>query len=129
MSPQPCGYRSDPRRACNCWPQQVERYLSKISSNDDCGSAEDDHGLLRTKACTQEARSPLEPVRKASVPIVPREYAGKWVAWSADGRRIVAVGHTFKVCQEAAARAGFPEDQVAIDRVPDSRQRLTGSGM
>ena len=31
MNPCPCGYRSDPRRACSCTPQQVERYLSKIS--------------------------------------------------------------------------------------------------
>jgi magnesium chelatase family protein len=26
----PCGYRSDPRRACTCSPQ-VEKYLSRIS--------------------------------------------------------------------------------------------------
>jgi magnesium chelatase family protein len=31
MNPCPCGYRSDPRRACNCTPQQVERYLGRIS--------------------------------------------------------------------------------------------------
>ena len=31
MNPCPCGYRSDPRRACHCTPQQVEKYLSKIS--------------------------------------------------------------------------------------------------
>lgn len=31
MNPCPCGYRSDPRRACNCSPPQVERYLSRIS--------------------------------------------------------------------------------------------------
>jgi magnesium chelatase family protein len=31
MNPCPCGYRSDPRRACSCSPPQVERYLSKIS--------------------------------------------------------------------------------------------------
>ena len=29
--PHPCGYRSDPRRACSCTPPQVEKYLSKIS--------------------------------------------------------------------------------------------------
>jgi len=60
---------------------------------------------------------------------VPREYAGKWVAWSADGRRIVAVGDTLKACELAAAGAGHPANRVAIDRVPESRQRLTGSGM
>jgi magnesium chelatase family protein len=31
MNPCPCGYRSDPRRACSCSPPQVEKYLSKIS--------------------------------------------------------------------------------------------------
>ena len=31
MNPCPCGYRSDPRRACSCSPPQVERYLGKIS--------------------------------------------------------------------------------------------------
>jgi magnesium chelatase family protein len=31
MNPCPCGYRSDPRKACSCTPPQVERYLGKIS--------------------------------------------------------------------------------------------------
>ncbi len=31
MNPCPCGYRSDPRRACSCTPPQIEKYLSKIS--------------------------------------------------------------------------------------------------
>ena len=31
MIPIPCGYRSDPRRACSCTPPQVEKYLSRIS--------------------------------------------------------------------------------------------------
>jgi magnesium chelatase family protein len=30
-NPCPCGYRSDPRRACNCTPPQVEKYMSKVS--------------------------------------------------------------------------------------------------
>jgi magnesium chelatase family protein len=30
-NPCPCGYRSDPRRACNCTPPQVERYMGRIS--------------------------------------------------------------------------------------------------
>jgi magnesium chelatase family protein len=29
--PCPCGYRSDPRRACSCSAPQVDRYLGKIS--------------------------------------------------------------------------------------------------
>ena len=31
MNPCPCGYRSDPRRACSCTHPQVEKYLSRIS--------------------------------------------------------------------------------------------------
>ena len=31
MNPCPCGYRSDPRKACSCSPPQVDKYLSRIS--------------------------------------------------------------------------------------------------
>jgi len=31
LNPCPCGYRTDSRRACNCTPPQIERYMSKIS--------------------------------------------------------------------------------------------------
>jgi hypothetical protein len=74
-------------------------------------------------------QTPPAQTRASKVPVVPRAYAGKWIAWSAGGRTIVAVGDTQKACESAAARAGFPADSVAIDRVPGGRQRLTGSGM
>jgi hypothetical protein len=60
---------------------------------------------------------------------VPREYAGKWLAWSEDGRQIVAVADSFEAAEQAAANAGFPADRIAIDRAPTDRQRLPGSGM
>lgn len=66
---------------------------------------------------------------RSKVQSVPHEYAGKWLAWSSDGRRIVAVGDTYKACEQVAATAGHPAHQVAIDRVPESRQRPTGSGL
>jgi magnesium chelatase family protein len=31
LNPCPCGYRTDPRRSCNCNPIQIERYMSRIS--------------------------------------------------------------------------------------------------
>jgi len=77
-------------------------------------------------------RTSEKPEEKAGAPsgvqVVPREDAGKWIAWSADGRRIIAVGDSFESCEQAAARAGFPADQSAIERVPETRDRLTGSG-
>jgi magnesium chelatase family protein len=31
LNPCPCGYRNDPRRGCQCLPQQIDRYMAKIS--------------------------------------------------------------------------------------------------
>jgi magnesium chelatase family protein len=31
LNPCPCGYRTDPRRSCNCTPPQIERYMARIS--------------------------------------------------------------------------------------------------
>jgi magnesium chelatase family protein len=31
MNPCPCGFRTDPTKACSCAPVQVERYLSRLS--------------------------------------------------------------------------------------------------
>jgi magnesium chelatase family protein len=31
MNPCPCGYATDPRKACKCSPIQIDRYLSRIS--------------------------------------------------------------------------------------------------
>ncbi|MEZ6134830.1 MAG: YifB family Mg chelatase-like AAA ATPase [Pirellulaceae bacterium] len=31
LNPCPCGFRTDPRRNCNCNPTQIERYMSRIS--------------------------------------------------------------------------------------------------
>jgi magnesium chelatase family protein len=31
LNPCPCGYRTDPRRNCNCTPNQIDHYMGKIS--------------------------------------------------------------------------------------------------
>lgn len=31
LNPCPCGFRGDPKRKCNCTPQQIERYVGKLS--------------------------------------------------------------------------------------------------
>ncbi|MGP0065232.1 MAG: hypothetical protein ACLQGP_16730 [Isosphaeraceae bacterium] len=61
--------------------------------------------------------------------VAPREYAGEWIAWSEDGCRIIVVGDSIESCEQAVTLAGFPPDQIAIERVPETRFRLTGSGM
>ncbi len=39
-------------------------------------------------------------------PIVPVEYAGKWIAWSHEWTRIVASGWTIEEAAQCAAAAG-----------------------
>ena len=58
---------------------------------------------------------------------IPLEFAGRWIAWSPDGMKIVASGGSFEEAEQAAAAAGFAE--VAVERVPEGRQRIIGSGM
>ena len=45
--------------------------------------------------------------RQAQEPeTIPRELAGRWIAWSADGLRIIGSGKTFQEAVEAATAAG-----------------------
>jgi hypothetical protein len=55
---------------------------------------------------------------------VPAELGGKWIAWSADGLRIVAHGDTLDECELAAERAG--EKDPSFERTPRSDARIIG---
>jgi hypothetical protein len=39
---------------------------------------------------------------------IPRELAGRWIAWSGDGLRIIGSGTTLKEAEVAASAAGDP---------------------
>jgi hypothetical protein len=58
------------------------------------------------------------------VPVVPIEYAGKWIAWSKDGTRIVASGRTVQEVVDAAAAAG--EADPIFNKVPKADVRFVG---
>jgi hypothetical protein len=55
---------------------------------------------------------------------VPVELGGKWIAWSANGLRIVAHGETLDECEQAAERAG--EKDPSFERTPRSDARIIG---
>lgn len=40
---------------------------------------------------------------------IPRSLAGRWIAWSSDGMRIIGSGMTLNDAEEAASRAGESE--------------------
>jgi hypothetical protein len=55
---------------------------------------------------------------------VPIELGGKWIAWSADGLRIVAHGDTLDECERAAENAG--EKAPSFERTPRPNARIIG---
>jgi hypothetical protein len=59
-------------------------------------------------------------------PVVPRKYAGKWIAWSSDGMRILASGNTLDEVQRAAKIA--QEQDVGYEWIPPASARIVGAG-
>ena len=58
-------------------------------------------------------------------PTVPREYAGKWIAWDHGMQRIVASGNSLREVLESAEKAG--ESDPVLDKVPPADVRLIGA--
>jgi uncharacterized protein DUF5678 len=59
-----------------------------------------------------------------SMPRVPKEYAGKWIAWDAQRTRIVASGATFSEVQRAAEATG--ESNPIFAKAPRANVRFLG---
>jgi hypothetical protein len=57
-------------------------------------------------------------------PIVPIEYAGKWIAWDFEQTKIVASGRTYAETIEAAQATG--EKRPILEKTPDARVRFLG---
>lgn len=61
--------------------------------------------------------------QKLPVPeTVPVELGGKWLAWSADGLRIITHGDSFLECKEKANEAG--ETDPCFERTPRAGVRI-----
>lgn len=63
-------------------------------------------------ASTKDASSVGDDVdgNQADEPeLIPRELAGRWIAWSADGLRIIGSGASLKDAVEVASAADEPE--------------------
>jgi hypothetical protein len=50
--------------------------------------------------------------------IVPVAYVGRWVAWSSDGMRILAVADTIEEVERLAAEVGEPDPILERPPVP-----------
>jgi hypothetical protein len=60
-------------------------------------------------------------------PVVPIEYAGKWIAWDHAMTRIVASGATPAEVLEAAKKAG--ESNPVLGKSPPANVRMIGARM
>lgn len=63
-----------------------------------------------------DAKTKARKVRPRHPQSVPLELAGRWLAWSADGYRIIASGKTLKEVEDAAAAVG--EDDPIFEVAP-----------
>jgi hypothetical protein len=57
-------------------------------------------------------------------PIVPIEYAGKWIAWDFERTKIIASGRTYAETNRAAKATG--ENRPILAKAPDARVRFIG---
>jgi hypothetical protein len=55
-------------------------------------------------------------------PVVPEEFAGKWIAWTSDGSRIVASGDSLKETVAGAQSAGAVDP--GFEWIPPANLRL-----
>ena len=70
---------------------------------------------LRRLATADGRRDAAVPAADGHRPAVPRELAGRWIAWSADGRRIVASGRTLDEARRHAGQA--TSERVSFERL------------
>jgi hypothetical protein len=57
-------------------------------------------------------------------PIVPIEYAGKWIVWDFDETRIIASGRSYEEAKKAAEATG--EKRPILEKTPDAKVRFIG---
>lgn len=73
---------------------------------------------------TRTTATPTQPAQDHTTQALMRqEHAGKWLAWSEDESRILAVGDTAEEIRAAAERAGH--SRFIYDWVPPAESRQT----
>jgi hypothetical protein len=60
-----------------------------------------------------------------TLPTVPKEFSGQWIASNHDGTRIVATGNALADAEKAAKEAG--EEHPRFEKVPRANVRIIGA--
>ena len=68
----------------------------------------------------------MNPALPEEIPqVIPLDFGGQWIAWSADCLRIIAHGETLAKCQEAARQTG--ETDPCFQKAPRADAQLIGA--
>jgi hypothetical protein len=59
-----------------------------------------------------------------SIPVVPKKFAGQWIAWNRDRTTIIASGRTFEDARREAERRG--ETAPILAKAPAANVRFLG---
>lgn len=62
---------------------------------------------------------------KSRPPVVPKKFAGKWIAWNTGHNKIIASGKTLRVVADQVKRTR--ERQPGFEWVPPADRRLIGA--
>jgi hypothetical protein len=69
----------------------------------------------------QSTPGSVSPVAPDEFPLEElSKHRGHWVAFSADGRRLIASGRTLAILEAQVRAAGEDPEEVLLERVPDS---------
>jgi hypothetical protein len=79
--------------------------------------------------------TPSQPTPASQLPVGPadfpveelRKHRGRWVAFSADGRRLIASGRTLAALEAQVRAAGANPEEVLLERIPDGEAIASGS--
>jgi len=64
-------------------------------------------------------------MKTQEVPIVPKDFAGMWIAWNANATEIIASGPDLETVRQDAEEAG--EANPSFEKVPPAEARIVGA--
>lgn len=78
--------------------------------------------MSETKVKPQELQDEFGKNRYAFSPDELRPFAGQWVAWSADGRRIIAHHENVEEVGQRVLAAGMKSEDVVLECLPTLKE-------
>ncbi|MCA9093707.1 MAG: hypothetical protein KDA68_09490 [Planctomycetaceae bacterium] len=69
----------------------------------------------------------MSQTQKQRLGHVPRQFAGKWIACTLDGKTILGTGESLQEARQAAESSGATSRELAYEWVPQAEARYIGN--